>query len=182
MLERRNALSAEEAAARSERIQEHVLGSAVFAGARCVALYAAFDKEVRTARLFEDAVRQGKRPAFPRMKGRGPEMDFCQVWDAREMAPSFFGFAEPAPSAPVVALSAIDLMLVPGLAFDREGFRVGFGAGCYDRVLAALRPEAWTCGMAYDFQVVDQVPRGAHDRTVRLLVSEGGFIPIGLGR
>lgn len=182
MRERRHALSAAEAAARSERIQEHLLHSAVFQEARCVALYAAFDQEARTERLLEEALRQGKRAAFPRMKGRGPEMDFGQVRDAREMAPGAFGFAEPAASAPAVALSAIDLMLVPGLAFDREGFRVGFGAGCYDRVLAGLRPEAWSCGLAYDFQVLDRVPRDAHDRTVKLLVSEEGFIPIGSGR
>ena len=182
MLERRNALSAEEAATRSEQIQEHVLRSAAFQKARCVALYAAFDQEVRTERLLREAVRQGKQAAFPRMKGRGPEMDFGEVRDQKEMVLSFFGFPEPAPSAPVVALPAIDLMVVPGLAFDREGFRVGFGAGCYDRVLAALRPEAGTCGIAYDFQVIDQVPRAAHDLAVKLLVSEGGFIPIGRNR
>lgn len=182
MLARRQALSPAEAAARSVRIQSHLLVSALFREAACVALYAAFDREVKTDALLAEAWRQDKRVLFPRMKGGGPEMEFCAVQDASEMVASRFGFLEPGPGAPAVSLSAIDLMVVPGLAFDREGFRVGFGGGCYDRVLAALPPETRTCGLAYEFQIVPAVPRSSHDRAVKWLVSEEGFIPIGASR
>jgi 5-formyltetrahydrofolate cyclo-ligase len=181
MLSRRNALSAEQVASLSERIQAHLLDSAVYAQAKCVAWYAAFQNEVRTDRLLARALGDGKQVLFPRMRGRGPDMDFCEVKDPGEMVLFRLGFREPADSAPAVPPETIDLMLLPGLAFDRQGYRLGFGAGCYDRVLPRLRPEAWTCGAAYGFQVVGEVPQAAHDVPVKLIVTEAGFIPIPTG-
>jgi len=108
-------------------------------------------------------------------------MDFCAVKDPGEMVLSRLGFREPQARAPVVAVELIDLMLLPGVSFDRQGFRLGFGGGCYDRVLPRLRAEAWTCGVAYGFQVVAELPREAHDVPVKLLVTEGGFVPIPRG-
>ena len=180
MIARREALSAEQVASRSEQIQSHLLGSAFFAQAKRVALYAAFKNEARTDRLFAEALAQGKQVLFPRMRGRGPDMDFCAVKDPREMVLYRLGFREPPASAPVVAVELVDLILLPGVGFDRQGFRLGFGAGCYDRVLPRLRPEAWTCGVAYSFQVLEQLPRAAHDVPVKLLVTEAGFVPVPL--
>ena len=180
LLAQREALSAEQVAGFSEQLQEHLLGSSFYARAQRLALYAAFKNEARTDRVFAQARRDGKQVLFPRMRGRGPEMDFCLVQDPAEMVLYRLGFREPPASAPVVAVERIDLMLLPGLAFDRQGFRLGFGAGCYDRALPRLRPEAWTCGAAYSFQVVEQLPRAAHDVPVKLLVTEGGFVPVSL--
>jgi len=181
MLSRRDALSAEQVAHSSEQIQSLLLAAAIYAPARRVAWYAAFQNEVRTDRLLERALGDGKQVLFPRLRGRGPDMDFCEVKDPGEMVLSRLGFREPAAAAPVAAPETIDLMLLPGLAFDRQGYRLGFGAGCYDRVLPRLRREAWTCGAAYGFQVVARLPHAAHDVRVKLLVTEGGFIPIPTG-
>ena len=178
LIERRRALSAAEVAAFSERAQEHVLRSEAYARARAVALYAAFANEVRTDRVLGRLLADGKAALFSRLRGRGPAMDFCRVTDLGEMVETRLGYLEPGPKAPVAPLAAIDLMLVPGVGFDREGYRIGFGYGCYDRLLAGLRPEALTCGLCYGFQVMARLPREAHDVPVKTLVTEAGFIPV----
>lgn len=179
LLAERQALSAAQAAAWSERIQDHLLAAAEFARARTVALYAPFRREVQTQRLFEALIRSGRTALYPRMRGRSPEMDFCPVADFSEMVPSRMGYPEPAPAAPAAELAAIDLMVLPGVGFDRQGVRLGFGAGCYDRIVGRLRADAVTVGVAYRFQVVDRLPRMDHDVPVKRLLCEEGFIPVG---
>ena len=181
MRSQRDKLSAGQVAGLSEQIQAHLLGAEIYTQARRVALYADFKNEVRTDRLFAQARRDGKQVLFPRLRGKGPEMDFCEVKDPGEMVLYRLGFREPAAAAPAAAPETIDLMLLPGLSFDRQGFRLGFGAGCYDRVLPRLRAEARTCGVAYGFQVIARLPHAAHDLPVQWLATETGVIPIPRG-
>lgn len=71
----------------------------------------------------------------------------------------------------------MDLVLVPGLAFDRKGNRLGFGKGFYDRVLPHLKKSCLVVGLGYSFQLVDQVPVGTHDAPVKFVLCENGFFP-----
>jgi 5-formyltetrahydrofolate cyclo-ligase len=88
--------------------------------------------------------------------------------------PSSFGALEPAAGEPV-GPEEIDVVVVPGLAFDRRGHRVGYGGGFYDRFLGRLRPDALTVGICFSVQVVDEVPHGRGDRPVDLVVTEQGL-------
>lgn len=85
-----------------------------------------------------------------------------------------FGFEQPVPEAPEVAPRTIDIVLTPGLCFDRSGGRIGWGQGYYDRLLALVRPEALRVGVTLDRLVVDEVPMEAHDLRMSHLATERG--------
>ncbi|AEB11498.1 5-formyltetrahydrofolate cyclo-ligase [Marinithermus hydrothermalis] len=87
------------------------------------------------------------------------------------------GFYEPAPHAPQIPPTALDAVLVPGLAFDREGYRLGYGKGYYDRFLATLPPHTLTIGLTAEALVVDRLPRDPWDQPVAFLATETGVHP-----
>ena len=93
---------------------------------------------------------------------------------SRFQVPGPYGIREPAATLPVVAPRDLDVMLVPGVAFDPRGNRLGYGGGYYDRVLAA-RP-CLTIGIAWTFQVVDAVPMEPWDQPVDALLTESGWV------
>ncbi len=90
------------------------------------------------------------------------------------MAPGPYGLLEPLASAPEVGAEAIDVMILPGLAFDRQGRRLGYGGGYYDEAAGRLRAagRGFLVGVAYDFQIVDDCPAGAADVGVDCVVTE----------
>lgn len=113
----------------------------------------------------------GKRVVVPKVQGR--RLALFEVNDpARELAPGAFGVLEPKPGAlRPVAVERLDLVLVPGLAFDRRGHRLGRGEGYFDRLLARLPKSTPTIGVCYDFQRVDRLPNEPHDQAVGAVIS-----------
>lgn len=86
-----------------------------------------------------------------------------------------FGIPEPEPDrCPLIQPDQLDLVFVPGLAFDNDGYRVGYGGGYYDKLLADLEPSALTVGVCYQFQLIDRCPREDHDRAVDRVITEQG--------
>jgi len=175
LLRERSELDASLACKWSEWAQMHFVGSEGFRCCRKIALYAGMDKEVDTRMVFEKARADGKICAFPRIIGKG-RMVFLRVDDYEKMVRNRFGILEPEAGSEEIAVEELDLMIVPGVAFDRKGYRLGFGAGYYDRVLGRLKPEALRVGFAYQFQVLDRIPVAEHDQRVNRLVTEKGFI------
>lgn len=159
----------------SEWVQMHFLGSQCYLLSRRIALYAGIDHEVDTRMVFKRALREGKILAFPRIIDPG-KMIFCKVDDYGKMRANQYGIPEPAPEDPEIAMEDLDLVVVPGVAFDRRGYRIGFGGGYYDRILAGLKSEAVTVGFAYAFQVLKALPQNERDQQVKRLVTEQGFI------
>ncbi|MGA7096108.1 MAG: 5-formyltetrahydrofolate cyclo-ligase [Acidimicrobiia bacterium] len=115
----------------------------------------------------------GWRWILPRVEEDG-SLTFRDVDAPRERHP--FGMEQPADSGPIVPVAEIDVLLVPGLAFDLRGDRLGNGAGHYDRVLSGLRSGAETIGIAPAARVVEEVPIEPHDQRVRWLATEQGVI------
>ncbi len=175
MLEKRRLLDPGEVQQGSAAVMDNLKSSGLLENCGLFALYASAGGEVNTRPLFEELVERGKIVVLPRVRGRGPEIDFFQAsdWDALET--SSFGIPEPVPSAEPVPPGEFDFVLVPGVAFDRRGARLGFGMGCYDRVLEKIRPGTPAVGVAYDFQVVDEVPAEPHDVFLTAVVSESGI-------
>jgi 5-formyltetrahydrofolate cyclo-ligase len=93
------------------------------------------------------------------------------VDDPADMAPGAFGVLEPPAEAPLAPPDAIEVAIVPGVAFDEAGRRIGFGKGYYDALLAEWGDRVFTVGIAYDEQVVDACPAEAHDRGVSVIVT-----------
>lgn len=147
---------------------------ALLADASVVAGFAPFDNEIDPFDAYRDALDRGVRLFFPRVVGPG-EMIFAEVESLAELSPGAFGIPEP--SGPPVSLGEADLILVPALAFDRRGFRLGFGGGFYDR---ALGPVAETreklpqfVGVGYTWQLRDEpLPTNRWDVPVDVVVTD----------
>lgn len=173
---RRQALATGEIARAAELATCHLLSEPGWRQARTVALHLAVRGELPTAALIAAAWKEGKRVALPRMSG-GP-MELRLATASTVLAPGAHRIPEPPEDAELIDPSELDLVLAPGVAFDRHGGRLGQGGGDYDRLLSRLRPDCLTIGWCHDFQLVDAVPTEPHDRRVGLLITPAGRHPV----
>ena len=144
-------------------------------GAGHVALYAALPDEVPTRPSFEVLREAGIARALP-CPGPGGRLEFRQVEDWDELRPGRWNVLEPPPTAHVCALAEADVVLVPGVAFDRSGNRLGRGGGHYDATFPPGEAAPLLVGVAWEFQLVDAVPHGSRDRRVNAIVTERGWV------
>jgi 5-formyltetrahydrofolate cyclo-ligase len=136
-----------------------------------IALHAALGAEVGTDEIARRAADAGKRIAWPRLAPGGRAMEFAAC-PAADLVPGPSRALEPPAAAPVVPLAEIDLAVVPGVAFDPQGGRLGRGRGHYDATLSLLRPGAARVGIAFEVQVVPGVPGESHDVPLDAVVTE----------
>lgn len=132
--------------------------------------YHALPEEADPAALLERLVELGCHIAFPRVAARGQPLEFHRVPDGEMLAPGVFGIHEPLDHWPRVTP---DILLVPLLAFDASGHRLGYGGGFYDRTLEKLAVPA--IGIAYAGQEAASLPHEAHDRTLDMVLTEQGI-------
>jgi 5-formyltetrahydrofolate cyclo-ligase len=171
-IERRDLLSAGERSAKSERIVDRALGLPEVGAARTVMAFWSFGSEVQTAALIQRLHEAGKRVVLPRIV----EGEIAAVTYAPgdPVAATSFGAMEPV-GAELVPAEDVDVVIVPGVAFDRRGGRVGYGGGFYDRLLSRA-PSAPAVAVAFDVQLVDGVPQGRNDSRVDVIVTEDEVI------
>lgn len=176
MMERRQALEPAERERLSAAAQDALTGSAAFAAAGTILLYIAFRGEVGTERIAKAATAAGKRLLLPRVikEPRGLILHRYSG-DPATLARGAYGVPEPRPDWPVAAPTQVDLAVVPGVAFDATGARLGYGGGYYDRLLPAM-PQACLVGLAYSFQPVESLPRASHDVDVDGLATDMGYV------
>jgi 5-formyltetrahydrofolate cyclo-ligase len=175
LLAARRRLPAEDRAVRSRLAAERVVSLEAFARARTVALYAPMGAEVDTADIASAAARHGKRVAYPRIDARDRVLAFASC-SPDELVPGGFRSREPPATAPVIPLSAIDLIVVPGVAFDPRCRRLGRGRGHYDATLVSLDPAAARIGLAFELQIVAEVPEEPHDAPLDAVVTESRIV------
>lgn len=166
---RRDALPAGQRATLSSRICAELLG---FIGERYrrVALYAPIGSEVDTGPLFAGLRSRGIETLYPRCEAASRQLSFIKVDAVQTLRPGTFGVPEP--SGDGVDRDSVDFVVLPGVAFDRRGGRIGYGAGYYDATLAGY--DGATAGLAFEIQFVDELPTDAHDQTVDVVVTEAG--------
>lgn len=170
----RGALTEEEIVLKSDAIFQKVLKTPEYEEADNILLYADCRNEVRTRELFEDAVRRRKKVYFPKADGLTNRMDFYQVTAIGQLVQGYKGIWEPRelPASRYRLNRKEDtLIIVPGIAFDISGYRLGYGKGFYDRFLAERR-QISTMALAYACQLVDELPHDAHDIRMDKLVTE----------
>lgn len=157
--EQKRALTPEEIDAASSRLGELFAASRLYQQAKTIYGYLPYNQEVRTVPMLQRALREGKRIAVPKVYGE--EMRFIYLEDFSRVAPGYAGIPEPMDDGPV-AEDKTALVLMPGLAFDKEGHRIGYGGGFYDKFLAA-EPEHPTLALCYEFQMRPQLPTEEFD-------------------
>ncbi len=180
LLRTREAQDALVHAALSARVQEHFLALDAVERGETLALYAATRGEAATEHVLEIALATGKRVSFPRVERAQRRLEFHSVRGWSDLAPGTFGILEPDDLPHTrVDPGSIDVIAVPGVAFDRRGHRLGYGGGYYDRLLGhrTTRPRC-VVGLAFDFQVLDELPHDADDEPMDWVVTESwAFAP-----
>lgn len=188
MIARRDALDLDVRAAKSAVICARLvelLGSSGAAAPHTVAVYAAMGSEVDPAAFAAAAAKRGWRVAYPCMLSAtdaaacGQRMCMRAVAVGDASAAPFIAHPTRAFAAmdidsdhfPIVSAEALDMAIVPLVAFDRAGSRLGYGGGCYDRYLSTLRPDCQIVGIAFEEQRVDRVPTDAHDLPLPNIIS-----------
>jgi 5-formyltetrahydrofolate cyclo-ligase len=146
-------------ASQSAAIQQKALTDPLFKKAQSVLLYASMPLEVQTQGLIEEAIKLKKRVLLPAVDQASGTMFPFAVTGTEELVKGAFGIYEP-PTSGVLphAAEEIDLVIAPGLAFDDAGNRLGRGLGYYDRFLSSVGPKTVKWGLAFDFQMVEEVP------------------------
>ena len=147
---RKRAMTEQEITEKSDQLAKLFLTSEAYRHARTIYGYLPYNQEVRTVPMLEQALRDGKRVAVP--KCYGDEMRFILMDDLSRVEKGYAGIPEPIADGPI-ADDETALVLMPGLAFDPQGHRIGYGGGFYDRFLAA-EPKHPTLALCYDFQML----------------------------
>jgi len=150
---------------KSLKIFKKLLGSPQFKAAKTILFYASFDGEVDTFDMMRETQQLGKKIALPIIDMKNKHILPVYVNNLQEdLVPGPFGIKQPRlVKNRLVACEEIDLSIVPGIAFDQHNHRLGRGAGYYDRFLIRLSKDIPSIGLAFDFQVVDSLPRQDHD-------------------
>jgi 5-formyltetrahydrofolate cyclo-ligase len=163
----------DEASFKSQVISEKFLALPVFQRAKTILFYASIKGEVDTFAMIEKALALEKRVALPVVRKKEKKIVPALVTTLSGLTKGAYGILEPESSGThEVPLREIDLVVVPGLAFDQKNNRLGRGAGYYDRFLSELPLKTPTVGLAFDFQVVNVLPGlKPHDRPVTLVLT-----------
>jgi len=157
--EQKRAMTEEQIVTASEKLGQLFADSELYRQAKTVYGYLPYNQEVRTVPMLQQALADGKRVAVPKVYGE--EMKFIYLTDLSRVAAGYAGIPEPVDDGPV-ADDPTALVLMPGLAFDRQGRRIGYGGGFYDRFLAE-EPNHPTLALCYSFQMVDAIPTEEFD-------------------
>ena len=157
--ERKRAMTEEEIVSRSEALGRLFAQSDAYKAAKTIYGYLPYNQEVRTVPMLEQALKDGKRVAVPKVYGE--EMKFLYLDDLTKVEKGYAGIPEPIDDGPV-ADDETALVLMPGLAFDPRGHRIGYGGGFYDKFLAA-EPHHPTLALCYEFQMLPELHTEEHD-------------------
>jgi len=177
ILARRRELTHEEWLESSRKATLQVLSLPEFTRAECIALYAPAHNETDTAGILEAAFTAGKRVLYPAVCGH--HMVFRQVEGLHCLQEGCFGILEPCPTGIDHLADEPDLIVVPGVAFDRHGHRVGYGKGYYDRFLLHPGRSAHLVGLCHDFQLVAaDIPAEEHDIRMEIIVTDQRVVRI----
>ena len=168
ILEKRNSLSKEGIIEKSNQIKNELFRLEQYNKSKTVMFFVSFNSEVDTHEMIKTALKN-KNVVIPKVEHHGIEpsviIDFDNLLPSRK-----FDILEPIETMQI-AYKNIDLVLVPGIVFDEYGHRIGYGFGYYDKFLHKV-PKALKIGLAFDFQVIDKIPKEQHDVPIDMIVTE----------
>ena len=173
VLARRSALPADQRTAAGRLIRDAVLAAPQVQMAGTIAAYYSVGTEPSTHGLVYALWKRGSYVLLPLLRPDG-DLDWASYEGPESLRPGPRGLSEPAePPRGITAVSRADLVIVPALAVDRRGVRLGRGGGSYDRALARVGPQVPTIALLYDAELLDEVPAAPHDQRVRLVARPG---------
>ena len=178
----RQRMAVEERVRLSHAITARLANMEAYRTANTVLAYMNFSAEFCAEFFAQQALRDGKRVLLPKVNRSTNELDIYQVTDLLgDLAPGMWNISEPLVErcAKVDKLEAIDFILLPGVAFGRDGARLGYGGGFYNKLLARLKHHPALVAGAYTMQIIEGIPQEANDRKIEWLVTESETIDCG---
>lgn len=177
ILKVRDQLSAEAIKRAEQQILYNLSKLPQFKAAQQIFCYFSFRSEVPTNQLITNCLKEGKNIYIPITVNETKEMLISKYDHNTELTPSSYGVPEPSVNSIHIGdRSTLDVAIMPGAVFDAEGYRIGYGAGYYDKFFALTQKNIFKIALAYSFQIIDKVPRDKHDVPVDCIVTEKEII------
>lgn len=174
IIEKRNLLKEEEIKEKSKKIIKNLKSLREFQEAKNILFYVSFNKEVNTQEIIKELLKiKEKKTIVPFTIKNDLRLHLSELKDFIELEPRTFGILEPKERyIREFNKDKLDLVIVPGVVFDKNGNRIGYGYGYYDRFLKTIKKEILKIGLAFDFQVIDKIPEEKHDVPLNIIVTE----------
>ena len=179
LLARRRAMDQATWHTASASAQQRLSELELFQRAACIALYSPIQQEVDTELLFATARSARKRVLYPLVCDN--ILQFREVTETGQRTTGAFGILEPCRLSEDHTLETVDLIVVPGVAFDLQGHRIGFGKGYYDRCLSQFPKHGILVGLCHDFQLLEQIPAEGHDIRMEYIVTDKRIVQVVTG-
>ncbi|HHU75013.1 MAG TPA: 5-formyltetrahydrofolate cyclo-ligase [Clostridiales bacterium] len=182
ILKERSLLSESQRREFNQAIYQRLINSDLYQKSKIIFAFASFGSEVDTWTILDHAMHEGKRVYLPRVEGK--IMNFYELKDIQSLEPSKFGILEPKTEEANRYLvetdpNQIKVMIMPGLAFDTKGNRIGYGAGYYDKYLNSFPKDHFIkAAIAYDFQIFDYLVSDPYDIPVDIIITPSKYLPI----
>jgi 5-formyltetrahydrofolate cyclo-ligase len=179
-LSKRNSLGTEEFFGLGGLVQARALEFALYGSVQAVALYSPIQNEVPTERIRDHALKSGKKVFYPKLAG-AEAVELAQIYSVTDLVGGRFGMREPAgPSAVLTPNHDATVVFVPGLVFDSAGNRLGRGIGWYDQLVEKIGRTAVFAALAYEFQIIADVPTESWDQKMDYIITETRVIDCGM--
>lgn len=167
----RNNMTIEDVQKNSRAIMDKIINLDIYKQSKVVFIYMDFKNEVTTSRLLKHMLSEKKRVVIPYTDTVNIVLIPSEITKESDLMLNSFGYYEPKNISPVDP-EEIDLVIVPGVVFDKSFNRIGFGKGYYDRILSKLKPSAKKVAIAHDFQVLQSIPTEDHDIKMDMIITE----------
>jgi 5-formyltetrahydrofolate cyclo-ligase len=172
----RKSLPLEQATANSESVFANVKKSGLIDKHDHIMAYMDFRNEVQTTEMIEYMWGIGKSVYIPLVNNDDMSITVHKIENFEDMSISSFGIREPNPEkTPPIDANAVELILAPGVAFSKDGYRIGYGAGCYDRLLSIIDKKPVVAALAFELQMVPKVPHEDHDVKMDFIITEAAI-------
>ena len=180
ILEKRTSLSREEIKEKSNKIKNNLFSLKEFNEAKNIMLYISFNTESDTQKIIRELLnKKEKIIVVPYVIKGDLRLHLSELKNINELEPKTFGILEPKEMyIREFNPDKLDLVIVPGIAFDKKGHRIGYGYGYYDRFLKTIKKKAVKIGLAFDFQLIENIPEEEHDVPMNIVVTDKEILRI----
>ena len=174
IFEKRNKLQKKEMQEKSNKIKQKLFSLKEFKNAKNIMFYVSTNNEVDTQKIIKELLSNKEKTIIVPYTIKGDlKLYISELKNFNESKPKTFGILEPKESYQrEFNPDKLDIVIVPGIAFDKNGHRIGYGYGYYDRFLKTIRKETLKIGLAYDFQLIEKIPEERHDVPVDIILTE----------
>ncbi|MBC8586934.1 5-formyltetrahydrofolate cyclo-ligase [Paratissierella segnis] len=177
ILDKRSKLGKNEHEIYSNSILNSLLNSAYYKNSKTIMTFVSFSDEVDTHELIKAGIRDDKNLVVPITIKETKELKLSLVTNFNELEPGYYNILTPKKEfIRYKDPELVDLIIVPGVVFDREGYRIGYGGGYYDRFLSKIDKNVPRIAIAFDLQIIDKVPREYYDIPVDYIITEKEII------